>query len=106
MLINGAHQRMRSGIGGWIRISQLDCIEAGLASPFGVVNGTGSLDLLTTRRIWVWSGYIPSDTGIHPPGISLNPLITVTGEVVVPVLSSAEEQGGPQRIVATAAGWR
>src|ERR1700751_889053 len=81
-----------------IRAIQLDCIEAGFASSLGVVKGTGSLNLLHIRREWVWSGYIPSDTGIYTPGISLNPLITVTGEVIVPVLPSPKKQGSPQRI--------
>ena len=74
-----------------IRAIQLDCVEAGFAFPLGVVNRTGNLDLPPIRREWVWSGYIPSDTGIYTPGISLNPLITVTGEVIVPVLSSPKK---------------
>jgi len=34
-------------------------------------------------------------TGIYTPSISLNPLITVTREVIVAVLSSPKKQGGP-----------
>ena len=97
-LIRRARRWTRCKSGRRIRAIQLDRIEASFASPLGVVKGTGSLDLPPIRRGWVWSGNIPSDTGIHTPGISLNPLITVTGEIIVPVLSSPKKQGSPQRI--------
>jgi hypothetical protein len=91
--------RARRWTGRRIRAIQLDCVEAGFAATLRVVNRTGSLDSLLIQRGWVWSGYIPSDTGIYTPRISLNSLITVTGEIIVPVFPSPKKQGGPQGIV-------
>ena len=46
----------------------------------------------------VWSGHVPSDTGIYTPGIGLNLLIAVAGEVKVAILPSSKKQGGPPGI--------
>jgi hypothetical protein len=91
--------RRHRWMGSRVSAIKFDGVEAGFASSFGVVNWTGRLDLLSIRRDRVRSGDIPSDTGIHAPGVDLDPLITVTGEVVVPVLSSAKKQGGPPRTI-------